>query len=503
MQGQPNTETVLHLIALQDQVSQACRDGDQQVEQDLHLQLARVCWQHKRFDEAMLAFSRAYVLTLFTRDESARLSALLGEGRFYLRSHQPEQAGFLLEEGLELAREQANRWAEAECLCGLAHTSLLKGDPHRALRLAEQARVISREWGNQATQADVMNLLAAAHTQCGQYNQADALHREALLLAREWNASEIEAAHLSNLGILRICQLAQPEQGMEDLRRALALYKEQEDDEGMAQALTLLAAGGLHLQEWEMALRYAEAAQQLAQGLRWLEHRLHFIKADALTGLGQREEALRERGLVFASLYPTKALLFRALFEDHHAALAAAQARGDQREEATQLLFLARAQIHSTGLRGYLSYYDQALAVYRDLGDLYELGSHLTELGVTLALTYPGMRLPCKRARALAYWRAGLAILREIRRPLAGQVGRPEESELDAIVTSDGEEALMTRYEERELERLKERWGEAAYLRARSSSERYYRALMTSLVPLGDTIEGIGAGSGKRMEVCL
>src|SRR4051794_31903922 len=86
------------------------------------------------------------------------------------------------------------------------------------------------------------------------------------------------------------------------------------------------------------------------------------------------------------------------------------RARGDRKKEAEQLLSLAYQQARQTGLRGFLAYYEQALEVYRKLGNLHVLGGFLVDLGVGLALSYRGKRLRGKRARVLAYWRVGLDV---------------------------------------------------------------------------------------------
>ena len=152
------------------------------------------------------------------------------------------------------------------------------------------------------------------------------------------------------------------------------------------------------------------------------------------------------------------------------------------------MLFLARKQVHTTSLRGYLAYFEQAIAVYRSLGDLYQVGSLLVDLGVGLALTYPGKRLRGKRARALAYWRAGLAIRRLARRVRSIQSSRSGEEKppsFESVLTlNDREQALIAHSEEKELERLKERWGASAFQQAWAASEGYYRALTTSFAPL-------------------
>lgn len=123
--------------------------------------------------------------------------------------------------------------------------------------------------------------------------------------------------------------------------------------------------------------------------------------------------------------------------------------------------------------------------MYRSLGDLYRVGGLLVALDVSLALTYPGVRLRDKRARALAYWRMGLDIRRLARRARSVRVSRSEEDDLATVLALDDLElALVSRFEEHELERLRERWGAVAFQRAWSGSERYYRALSASFVPI-------------------
>jgi tetratricopeptide (TPR) repeat protein len=491
MQSSHNGDA-LRLVALQDQVARARQDGDHRVEQEL--QLARERYLRKQFDLAMEAFAAAYVLSMLTRDARSRLLALLGMSRLSLRSQECEQATGLLEMGLELAREQADRLAEAECLSGLGHTALLTGNPPRARILAEQARAVLRECGDKVAEADVLNLLAVAHTRLGQVVQAVSLHREGILLAREWQALSVEASHLSNRGILQVCELGQPEQGMADLGRALDLFGELGDDEGAVQTLALLATGALQQQSWEETLGYIERARAIPHGLKWMEHRLCFLAADAYAGLGRSEESLHERGLAFASLFPNWAMGKRSLLEDHRAALEEARGRGDRRAEATELLFLARQQAHTTGLRGYLAYFEQAIEVYRSLGDLYQVGGLLVDLGVGLAMNYPGARLRGKRARALAFWRTGLDIRRQARRALSIHGSRWGGDELAPLFALDDRKlALVSRSEEQELERLKERWGERAFQHAWKASERYYRALSTSFAAVGSD----GSGEGR------
>jgi len=441
------------------------------------LLLAQEWWRLQRYDEAMRAYHEVHALTLIhTGDQAARLRAGLGLGRYYLQIRQPEQAESLFEGALELAREQENQEAEVECLYSLGHTAVLRGEPRHALHLAEQARNIFRERADRIGEAAVLTLLAAAHTELGHFEQAASLHQLGIMLAREWNDISTEAAHLANLGILQARKLSQQEQGMAGLHRALTLFQEQANGEAAAQTLALLASVALAQQQWEEARLYAEQALPIAQGMKWLETRLHFLRADAYAGLGQKEESLLERGRAFASLFPNKAPLFEMLFQGHEALLTEARARGDMREEASQLLFLAHGQLNAGDLRGYLALYEQALALFRELGDLETLAAQLVELGVGLALSRTG-RLRSKRARALGYWRAGLA-LRSL------QTDDPAISTIDRILSSLGADPPPRFGEENELSRARARWGEAAFQKAWRASDRYYDAWMASCAHL-------------------
>ena len=388
---------------------------------------------------------------------------------------QGQQAEFLFECGLELAREQLNQKTEGECLYSLSHTAILLGDPHRALIRAEQAREIFRARTDCIGEASVATLLAAAHTLLGHFKQAEKLHQSGILLARAWQVPLIEAAHLANLGILRTRELAQQEQGLADLYRALALFQEQADAEGAAQTLKLLASVALGRQQQEEALEYLQQALGLAPGLKGLRVRIHFLLGEVYASLGLKEESLRHRGRAFACLFPSKASLFEMLFEDHEVALAEARARGDKREEAGQLLFLARRQADAPDLRGYLALFEQALALYRELGDLERLSAQLVELGRGLALFRPG-RVRDKRARALGYWRAGRAFRRQYEE-------NREITELDRVFSFLYPASLSNNDEEEEFQRALVRWGEKAFQRAWRASEEYYTTYMASLAP--------------------
>src|SRR6266567_4782515 len=214
--------------------------------------------------------------------------------------------------------------------------------------------------------------------------------------------------HLTGLGLLEVVELARPEQGMMHLHRALALFREGSDEESAAQALFHLAKAALAQHQWEEALRHVREAQPSTWGLRWLQAELHLLLADAHQGLGRQAESRRERWQALALWFPNKAPLLELLFQDHEAERSDAQLRGDKREEARQLLILAYGH-RAFDLRGYLARYEKALVLYRELGDLQRLAEQLVELGVGLALYRPG-RLRDKRARALGYLRAGLAL---------------------------------------------------------------------------------------------
>jgi len=116
----------LTLAVLQEALAQARQARDHPVEQNIHLLLARELERVKQYEEALLAYAEASVLSLFTGDAVARLGALIGEGMLYLRERKAELARDKFTAGLALTREQGNYLDEAEVLNLLAqaHTQL-------------------------------------------------------------------------------------------------------------------------------------------------------------------------------------------------------------------------------------------------------------------------------------------------------------------------------------------------------------------------------------------
>lgn len=231
---------------------------------------------------------------------------------------------------------------------------------------------------------------------------------------------------------------------------------------------------GRHQQE--EALVYLQQALGLAAELKGLRIRIHLLLANTYASLGLKEESLRHRGQAVASLSLNKGPLFEVLFEDHEAALQGARARRDKRDEARQLLFLARQQANAPDLRGYLALYEQALALYWELGDLEQLSAQLVELGRGLVLYHPG-RVRDKRARALGYWRAGLALRRQYEESR-------EITELDRLLSQLHPKPLpLYGEEEEEFRRARSHWGEIVFQKAWCASEKYYAACMASFAP--------------------
>ncbi len=143
----------LTLAVLQEALAQARQARDHPVEQNIHLLLARELERVKQYEEALLAYAEASVLSLFTGDAVARLCALIGEGMLYLRERKAELARDKFTAGLALTREQ----------------------------------------GNYLDEAEVLNLLAQAHTQLAHFELGARLHHEGIELARAGNATAVEA----------------------------------------------------------------------------------------------------------------------------------------------------------------------------------------------------------------------------------------------------------------------------------------------------------------------
>lgn len=449
------------IIALRDQLESARTAGDHQRAQDLLLELAETL-EEQRFNlRATLAYQEARHLAIeLSWDKPARLRALSGLGRTYLRTYRDEFALLPLREALQLTRDLADPEAEAQCLILLTAASLHVRNPSQALQYAQQAHVLFGSLGMQRWAMNALNYAALAHKDLGQFDKAARIHQRAILLAREWNSSELEAPHLANLGSLQVQALGMPEQGMRLLLRALELAQTRGDQVGEAKVLGMLTESAMALSRWQEAETYMEQAFTIANrrdDLHDLAHALRPMAETIYFRLGYLWESARMR------CWPSgqDPLLGTGARADRHSGLHMARRRGDKRAEAGLLLALALNLNREHDGKRFLSYAEQALTLFREVGDRQELIFSLYTLGKQLASS--SVRIRGKRAMILALMQVSLDLGIETSR-----------------VFKDNAIPAVRQCAAELIAQMRARWGEHAFQRAQFAGEQIYSRLLTA-----------------------
>jgi tetratricopeptide (TPR) repeat protein/class 3 adenylate cyclase len=135
------------------------------------------------FDRARRYLDKALEIHTALGDQPGLADAMISLGQVALRQERTEDAGALLERGLELASETRNRYQEIRALVYLAFTRLSLGDaPADALELARSAARLAREAEIANGQAYALCAEARALQSAGRHAEALASSSEAVAL---------------------------------------------------------------------------------------------------------------------------------------------------------------------------------------------------------------------------------------------------------------------------------------------------------------------------------
>ena len=265
----------------------------------------------------------------------ARHQGLCGWNHLNLSEFDQAEADFVA--ALDRARASGDLDQIADFLYGLGMLASNRGRPAEQLRLDREQLAVAREAGDVEAEVQALGGVADAQLENGELEAAEATAREAVELARR----TVSAGRLSNV----ITTLALVRQARGDTDEALALFREAIElrERTPARAgLLFIEVGRTELvaRRPESALAAAAEAERLLSPDDALAFtRVAALRADALSRLGRRDEALAE-----LQTFETR---FRAL------SLAAGLAGG---------LDLARAEILDT-----LGRRDEAAALWREV----------------------------------------------------------------------------------------------------------------------------------------
>jgi len=205
-------------------------------------------------------------LQLFREQERGRevVFALAELGFVALRQNDPARAGALCEEALDIARQRGDPRATSGALSILADVSRTQGDHARALSLSEEALALRRGLGDPLLVADSMYHVGVAAFASGDLDRADEVFAESLELARELGDALYTAAALCMLGTVALLR-DDVSLASDRLHESLAIYGELSDRRSTAECVWALGGYAAAIGQPEDAVRLWGAADLLRE----------------------------------------------------------------------------------------------------------------------------------------------------------------------------------------------------------------------------------------------
>lgn len=310
-------------------------------------------------EKALTLYERALALALKTGDRrgEALTRQNLGVARYQLGEYKPALQD--LGEAVRLweALDDSNELAIA-CY-GLGVVQFANGKPETALASLNRALELRRKAGNPDSQASILTAMANIYRDLGDGDRALEINQEALEISRSTHDRSAEAIALQNVGGIYL-RRGELQQALELLTSSLELQRQVGNLGAEAWALSSLGATTLALGESDRALHFYEQA----------------LGIQARMGSAWQAYTLRDIGWVYdRKEQPGKAL------EYYTQALGLSRKFADRRNEAFCLHGIGQARIALGLAQDAIPDLEQAVAIYREIGQAAGEVNGLLELG--------------------------------------------------------------------------------------------------------------------------
>jgi DNA-binding SARP family transcriptional activator len=280
-------------------------------------------------------------------DRAAEAEALRGLIVIDLRQGRYQVAADRLQQSLAVYRETGDVAREAGALGNLGIAGFLQGRYQRATSHLQQSLSAYRETGDRTGQARQLNNLSLIELRLGNYQQAGEHLDEAVAICRETGDRADEAYALSNLGVLSL-RLEHYQQAGEQLGQALAACRETGNRDCEAYALGSLGIVASRQGNHQQAAEHLDQAVAICR-----ETGDRSSEAEELNSLAEVHLAAGRAG---------DAQVQQAV------ALGLASQINDKYEQARAHNGLARSYNVTGDLIQARCHWQQALALYTDLG---------------------------------------------------------------------------------------------------------------------------------------
>jgi tetratricopeptide (TPR) repeat protein/transcriptional regulator with XRE-family HTH domain len=299
------------------------------------------------YPEAITIHAHARDAARLMGDVVAEARALNNIGAVDLRQRRYEQAARHFRQSAARYGEAGHYQDQAHTIANLGFVEFLTGRCQEASDHLQHSLTLFRDVGEPIGQAHALATLGFIDLRQGRYQQATGHLQQSHALFSEAGDRAGAALVLGNLGEVSLRQ-GRYGQATARFEQALALYREMDDLSNQADLLAGLGIISLRESRYDQANGYLQEALALCRATDDLSS-----QASALNGLGE---------VLLATGHPAEA---RAR---HAAALRAAASIGEKYEQARAEDGLARAYHASTDPRPAPGHWQEALALYTELG---------------------------------------------------------------------------------------------------------------------------------------
>lgn len=386
-------------------------------EVDALIRKASEARRQDRWQDALGYYQQAIERARILNDRPGEASAWHNLGVAQILMQRPQQALESLQNALPIWREIGSRFGEANTLHNLGTAYADLGKAREALAAYQQALQIRQQLGHKEGVALTLQGIGSVHYALRDLQTAQRFFGQALALYRELGNKRGEAETLRYLGNILYAS-GQWQKSLAAYENALTLFREANDPDG--EATTLLGMGALFLDmgQPELALGYYQQALELRQKR------------------GNRREIIAAHlgiGHIYATLSNNEGA--KRAYEQ---ALALSREGGDQRAEAAALIALAtvEARLQPDNPTHAESFYRQAILITQATGDKLSQANALLQLGVLYATLN-------RTDDALRSLENALAIYREIGDRRGEMIAL---SNLGAVSANRGEKAKAAEY---------------------------------------------------------
>jgi tetratricopeptide (TPR) repeat protein len=388
---------------------------------------------------------RAALEKLATLPDAASFEVDYLWGQYYQAIADYAQAQAAVEQGLQVARSQAETLAEMRCLSQLGLIAGSQGDYELAKSRYRQALALLQDHtdysdGEAQVLTHALNGLGSTLREQGEFSQVQTIYQQALALSRQIGNRSGEAEALNSLGVVAFYQ-RDFTVALSSFRQALEIRQAIGDRTGEGKSVYSLAMTVSEMGDYGQAMDYLSMALNIAQETRNRRDEIHVLNVLGILyqELGDLTSARTylEQGLAIAEeindvsgqayLLANLGLVAseaRELSEAEQVltrGLALAQAQDDTRLVANYLNYLSEVSLEARQLDQARDYARESLALRQSLDMQLDTADNLAILA---AIGLSASDIP----QALSYADQTLAILAE-----AGEEG-PEFPQRDYLI---------------------------------------------------------------------